>query len=374
MLYQALNGELALKIAIREQPEIIITDWEMPGMDGIELIKRLKQNESTSDTPIIMCTGVMTSSENLHTALSVGAVDYIRKPIDKIELLARIKSMLMLSDSRKVLKEKYLEIQQDHKFIRSLMESIPNPMVYYNPEGKIQVYNQSFERFINFQNLDISKFRIQEIEPFSKNEIHRFYDIKIIKDGLDATYEYELKGRSYVIAKTLFLNLGSAPQGIMCILTDVTELKNAHNDIIENKKRELATYALRLIQISELNKSIISDLRSLNSLTNQEGSELIRQSINKFNINSGKGFWDEFESRFENVYESFYTKLNTRYPELTPREKKLCALLRLNLSSKEIATIIFQNPHSVDVARFRLRKKLDLSQEENLVDFLMKIN
>ncbi len=98
-IYQALNAKLALKIVDKEKLDLIITDWEMPGINGIEFIKRLKQNPEAKDIPVIMCTGVMTSSENLETALKAGAVDYIRKPIDKIELIARVRSMLVLSAS-----------------------------------------------------------------------------------------------------------------------------------------------------------------------------------------------------------------------------------------------------------------------------------
>jgi len=98
---QAFDGLTAIKIAEKEIPDLIITDWEMPGMNGIELIKLLKSKEEIQDIPIIMCTGVMTKSENLATSLKVGAVDYVRKPVDKIELTARINSMLLLSESYK---------------------------------------------------------------------------------------------------------------------------------------------------------------------------------------------------------------------------------------------------------------------------------
>lgn len=99
------NGEIALNVIEKITPDLIITDWEMPEMDGIELIKNLKKNPVTIDIPIIMCTGVMTSSENLHTALDAGAVDYIRKPVDKIELIARTKANLHLADSYKKIKK-----------------------------------------------------------------------------------------------------------------------------------------------------------------------------------------------------------------------------------------------------------------------------
>jgi DNA-binding CsgD family transcriptional regulator len=62
-----------------------------------------------------------------------------------------------------------------------------------------------------------------------------------------------------------------------------------------------------------------------------------------------------------------------QFPALTPNERKLCALLRSGLSSKDIAILTFQNPQSVDVARYRLRKKLNMANEENLSDFLLSI-
>ena len=82
--------------------------------------------------------------------------------------------------------------------------------------------------------------------------------------------------------------------------------------------------------------------------------------------------WNEFEQRFENTFDTFYKKLLDRFPTLTPTERKLCALLRLGLTSKEIAILTFQNPQSVDVGRYRLRKKLELSTDENITDFLLK--
>lgn len=102
---QAPSARIALMLIEKELPDLIITDWEMPEMNGIEFIKKLKANERTFDIPVIMCTGVMTSSENLETALRAGAIDYIRKPIDKIELIARTKANLHLSDSHKKIKK-----------------------------------------------------------------------------------------------------------------------------------------------------------------------------------------------------------------------------------------------------------------------------
>lgn len=107
---QALDAKSALEIARAELPDLIITDWEMPEMNGIQLIQELQADDNTKDIPVIMCTGIMTKSENLQTALDAGAVDYIRKPVDEVELVARIRSMLKLSDSLKTVRKQMKQL------------------------------------------------------------------------------------------------------------------------------------------------------------------------------------------------------------------------------------------------------------------------
>lgn len=96
-IFAALNGESAVKIAEEKIPDLIIMDWDMPIMNGIEATKMLKKNPNTQNIPVIIISGVMVKSENLNMALEAGAIDFVRKPVDEIELIARTRSMLMLS-------------------------------------------------------------------------------------------------------------------------------------------------------------------------------------------------------------------------------------------------------------------------------------
>ncbi len=82
--------------------------------------------------------------------------------------------------------------------------------------------------------------------------------------------------------------------------------------------------------------------------------------------------WKRFEKNFDIVYDEYLTRLSDSYPELTLGDKKLCAYLKMGLSSKEIAPLMNLTFRSVEMTRYRLRKKLRLSRDRNLIDFLQK--
>ncbi len=110
-IFKAPNGKIACDIAEKKMPNLIITDWDMPVMNGIEAIKWLKNNEVTKDIPVIVMSGAMIQPVDVKTALEFGAVDYIRKPVDKIELIARVNSMLNLFESINKIKLLYEELR-----------------------------------------------------------------------------------------------------------------------------------------------------------------------------------------------------------------------------------------------------------------------
>jgi len=93
---QAINGKMAIEVALIRMPDLIIMDWDMPLMNGYEALLALKSNPETSHIPVIMATG-RTAPEDLDKALNSGAADYIRKPIEKQELLARVRTCLGIS-------------------------------------------------------------------------------------------------------------------------------------------------------------------------------------------------------------------------------------------------------------------------------------
>ncbi len=123
-LIQTSNGYEALKILEEETPNLILTDWEMPKMSGIEFCKEIQANQNFENIPVIMCTGINKSSENLKTAFESGVVDFIRKPIDKMELISRVNSMLKLSESYQTIKRQKEELEAEKEKSDKLLLNI----------------------------------------------------------------------------------------------------------------------------------------------------------------------------------------------------------------------------------------------------------
>lgn len=104
-LLRANRAELALTIMREHQPDLLLSDWQLPDLSGIELLHQLKQEPCFQDIPVIICSGVMTRAEDLQEALALGAADYLRKPVDKLELYARMHSALRLGFTLRELRE-----------------------------------------------------------------------------------------------------------------------------------------------------------------------------------------------------------------------------------------------------------------------------
>ncbi|WP_373400021.1 hypothetical protein V8V91_10595 [Algoriphagus halophilus] len=140
------------------------------------------------------------------------------------------------------------------------------------------------------------------------------------------------------------------------------------NEILELKNKELTTTALQLIEKDEF----IDKLK--NSLSDDKG--LVDVNSLKKMIKSVQGSpgsnWKEFEARFTAINQSFYENLQKKYPELTQTDLKICALVKLNFSSKEMASLLGISIESVHTSRYRLRKKFNIDRNENLGEFIAK--
>jgi Response regulators consisting of a CheY-like receiver domain and a winged-helix DNA-binding domain len=243
----AYEGASAIKVARETKPDLILMDWQMPGIDGIRAIELLKQDSSTMDIPVIMIT-CFSTQEDLEKAFSTGAVDFIRKPFEQIELMSRVRSALQM-----------------HEYLKKMREA---------------------------------------------------------------------------------------------------------------QKSEIVTMALKNVHNTEFRQKYYNMLKQIKTM-HKEGSDgleaLIDKAISDLNTDFEDSSWSQIEQRIKESDPRFFKALGEKHPNLTPAEIKLCYFLRLNLSSKDIAKILFLSYDSVRISRTRLRKKLNLSNEDNLVVYLYSL-
>jgi tetratricopeptide (TPR) repeat protein len=146
--------------------------------------------------------------------------------------------------------------------------------------------------------------------------------------------------------------------------------KKALDEKLEFHNREMTTNVMYINKMNEQVVQIAEKLKNLSIDENSPNAQVIKSIIKELGQGSQTDSWKEFEVRFENIHSDFYRHLTEKYPDLTPNELKLCAFLRLNMSTKEISALTYQSENSIMVARTRLRQKLAISRTENLVTFL----
>jgi DNA-binding CsgD family transcriptional regulator len=138
------------------------------------------------------------------------------------------------------------------------------------------------------------------------------------------------------------------------------------NDI-ENKNRELAISTMSIIKKNEFLSSIKTELIKSDVSKNSSVVKIIDKNLNNTDD------WNMFQEAFNNADKNFLKKMKSLHSELTPNDLRLCAYLRLNLSSKEIAPLLNISPRSVEVKRYRLRKKMSLPHDLNLTNYILEI-
>jgi len=245
-LFQAIRVDIAMELCTWNSFDLIISDWEMPEKTGIDMIRLLKAETATRHIPVIIVTAIMLTAENLEIALAAGAHDYLRSPVDPLELTARVNAALKLS-----------------------------------------------------------KCHLQEIKE---------------------------------------------------------------------KDRQLMDKTLIHVKNNEFNSDLIGHLQPLLEICkdNQEAIQLLENSIASIEQKIKEDSWKSFEVAFQNIHGDFTKNLLLKHPNLTKGELRLCTLLKLDMNTKDIASMLFQSPESLKVSRSRLRTRLGMLEEDSFHSYLSK--
>ena len=217
---------------------------------------------------------------------------------------------------------------------------------------------------------NIASFRFTIGRPFYLSYLMIIVYIIILI--LSGTFIHLLYKRNYK-KKRLKLQKNAERKLELKELESQKEIMKVNNDKlrldVENKNRELAISTMSLVKKNEFLSQIKSDLKPL-----QSQNKIVKKVLKIINNNlNNTDDWKFFEEAFNNADKDFFKKLKDKHADLTPNELKLCAYLRLNLTSKEIAPLFNISTKSVEIKRYRLRKKMDLSRNESLTNYILSL-
>jgi DNA-binding CsgD family transcriptional regulator len=157
---------------------------------------------------------------------------------------------------------------------------------------------------------------------------------------------------------------------------EIIRLRNEklHAEMI-HKDKELANTAMNLVQKNKQFNKIKVDLLKIQGELKEElmrnRIDTIIRKIDKETSNDES--WSIFETNFEQVHEDFLKRIRELHPDISPKELKLAAYLRMNMSSKEIATLMNITTRGVEISRYRLRRKLNIDRAQNLIDYILSV-
>lgn len=247
-------------------------------------------------------------------------------------------------------------------------------------------YKASLEYHERFAQLKDTLFNAERTQEITRATMNYAFEKKQLADSIDfhkrqtaqqVAYERQLNKQN-----TRFYILVLVSLGIIGFLTFLyykyrqnLKLKKVENELlnteIEFKKKDLTTMAVNISNNQEWAESLGERLQSLKAATGrkrQKELELLEEEIkNKVWVNKDS---DDFYQKVDELSSSFYAKLNEQFEGLTKTDVRLCSFIKLNLNTKQIATLQNINPSSVKMSRNRLRKKLNLSPEHDLSAFL----
>ncbi len=190
-----------------------------------------------------------------------------------------------------------------------------------------------------------------------RKELHQVIEkYELIKNEVEMQVEDERKRREQVEMKMIQMDEDMKRKS--CELADSTMNLKRKNDMLkslDNNMQELSEYIRQYDSKSIVSKKVVS----------------MRRSIKKNMAEDDK--WEKFQENFNLVYNDYMKKLIIRYPDLTKSDRKLCAYLRMGLSSKEMSTLLNTSVRSIETARYRLRRKMELENGENLVSFIQNL-
>ncbi len=190
------------------------------------------------------------------------------------------------------------------------------------------------------------------------------YETKLLDDRKKMRVKLELEKQEFLQAET-----EATEKEIIKIRTEKLQAE------LESKNRELASSAMSLVYKNELLQKLGTEIEKLrNEKVPKTADDQFRkiQKVIDEGMNDERD-WNLFETSFNEAHGSFFKKLKASHPDLVPNDLKLCAYLHMNMSSKEMSSLLNISLRGVEIRRYRLRKKLNIPHDKNLAEFFMEL-
>jgi tetratricopeptide (TPR) repeat protein len=276
------------------------------------------------------------------------------------------------------------QLANKSSFIRYISEVSLGLSNVYEKSGRLDsalAYYKLFQKYSDSLEKEENIKKIAELEM----------DYKIQEERKVMQLEKEsVESRQKVKGLILFSIIGTTIAALLFFILLFVRQRNKHTESrlkeqnlqlekenlareLEYKNKELTTNVMYLLKKNEFISDISNKLKGADCKSELKEPKVISGIISELDKNSSHEVWQEFETRFQEIYGDFYKRLNERFPDLTPNDLKLSAFLKLNMTTKEISAITYQSTETLKTARHRLRKKLGLKREDNLVAFLNRV-
>ncbi|MDY6964716.1 MAG: PAS domain S-box protein [Halobacteriota archaeon] len=267
----ATSGREALLLIDEEKPDLVLLDVMMPEMNGYEVCTILKSNEETLDIPIIMVTA-KTDSEDLKEGFYAGAVDYIKKPFDEVELIARVQSTLKLKESREEvekanvglldlaqqnqviidtldkeiteIKRMQKELRESEEKFRTIFENANDEIVYLDKNGRIVDVNRRVEELFGYMREEVIGKNFVQLGILKPEDMLKMFNLfkDVVRDDKAVNLmevEVRHKNGSFIIveASSNLIKKDGKIDGILVVVRDITERKRAEIALHESEEK-----------------------------------------------------------------------------------------------------------------------------------------
>lgn len=377
-----------------------LRDFEKAEFYFTKALQYLDENESVS-YPVLLNNLAIVARENgnLQRAFELNrqAIEITEKTEDYRILTQNYNNMgnnfthAKMYDSALRYYEKARVISEKYDFLSSLVISLDMQARINDSLGN---YEDAYKYHVQFKQYSDSLFDLEKIRMVTQLEMKDKFDKRMAAEQFQQKErEAEQKKRELIFTLIIIFSL----MGLIIVVLlfylqrskskrlrleheksrleheSLTLQKTKLEEELEFKNKQLATNVMYMVRKNELITLISEKLIKSKLSFKKENQVIIDEIIRDLQSSTEDDIWTEFEIRFQQVHNDFYDKLNARFPNLSANEKKLCAFLRLNMTTKEISAITYQSINSLTVARSRLRKKLNLDTDENLIAFLENI-